>query len=166
MVCKVVIKDNTSPSNQSWRCTTRSSRKTQTPLLHRCTTMRWRSCVTSQPRARVTVCAVGRTMFSLTEYMAQRVDSPFNIVIPTNKGRGRSFSKFPSKIHAGKSNVACSRIIEYSLSFFFFIHGTTKIFIWLRKKDNTSLHSKTSYRKTLIFHIWYDNIFFYFLNLI
>ena len=75
--------------------------------------------------ARVTVCAVGRTMFSLTEYMAQRVDSPFNIVIPTNKGRGRSFSKFPSKIHAGKSNVACSRIIEYSLSFFFSIHGTT-----------------------------------------
>lgn len=67
--------------------------------------------------ARVTVCAVGRTMFSLTEYMAQRVDSPFNIVIPTNKGRRRSFPKFPSKIRAGKSNVACSRIIELSLVF-------------------------------------------------
>lgn len=70
--------------------------------------------------ARVTVCAVGRTMFSLTEYMAQRVDSPFNIVIPTNKGRRRSFSKFPSKIRAGKSNVACSRIIELSLVFLSF----------------------------------------------
>lgn len=63
-------------------------------------------------RARVTVCAVGRTMFSLTEYMVQRVDGPFNIVIPTNKGRGRSFSKFPSEIHQGKSGAACSRIIE------------------------------------------------------
>lgn len=68
--------------------------------------------------ARVTVCAVGRTMFSLTEYMAQRVDSPFNIVIPTNKGRRRSFSKFLSKIHAGKSNAACSRIIELFIVFF------------------------------------------------
>lgn len=66
----------------------------------------------ARARARVTVYAVGRTMFSLTEYMVQRVDGPFNIVIPTNKGRGRSFSKFPSEIHAGKSGVACSRIIE------------------------------------------------------
>jgi len=55
--------------------------------------------------ARVTVCAVGRTMFSLTEYMVQRVDGPFNIVIPTNKGRGRSFSKFPSEIRTGKSGT-------------------------------------------------------------
>lgn len=61
------------------------------------------------------MCAVGRTMFSLTEYMVQRVDGPFNIVTPTNKGRGRSFSKFLSEIRAEKSSAAYLRVIELFL---------------------------------------------------
>jgi len=113
--------------------------------------------------ARVTVCAVGRTMFSLTEYMAQRVDSPFNIVIPTNKGRKRSFSKFPSKIRAGKSNIACSRIIElFPIFFFYETMCVSRIFTWLHLRKKY-LQSKTFYISSkkliyilyILFHIYY-----------